>query len=80
MNEDRDDHRPREHDHLVEPMYSGLGVGDEEAARAFLHEVDPDAEEPGVLLRWIRSARRILRRGGEVKPADPGASRPEVDP
>lgn len=25
----QDDYKPRKHDHLVEPVFSGLGVGDE---------------------------------------------------
>ena len=70
MGEDEGDYRPRANDHLVEPMYSGLGVGGDEEAREFLHEVDPEADEPGVFLRFLRSARRLMGRGGAVRPAD----------
>ena len=53
-----DDFEPRENDHLVEPMFAGLGVRGEEAGRA------------GPLARWwsaVRAAwravwRRIFRR------------------
>ena len=75
--DDDDDYRPRKDDHLVEPMFSGLGVNADDDAREFLHEEDPEAEEPGKLLRWIRSARQVMRRDPGVKPADPAASRPE---
>lgn len=27
-----DDYRPREHDHLVEPVFGGLGVGEQRVA------------------------------------------------
>lgn len=61
MDESEDPYLPRKDDHLVEPMYSGLGLdGDEEAAE-LLHEVDPDERRPGRLLRWIRSARDVMR-------------------
>jgi len=62
MTASEEPYQPRKDDHLVEPMYSGLGLdGDEEAAE-FLHEVDPDEPRPrGRWLRWIRSARDVMR-------------------
>ena len=44
-----DDYRPREHDHLVEPMFGGLGVKGEARAK--------DAEPPS---RWRRLWTRLL--------------------
>jgi len=46
------DYRPREHDHLVEPMFGGLGVerrGAEGAQR-----------RPGLLARLLRSVLRLV--------------------
>ena len=48
-------YRPREDDHLVEPVFAGLGVGDEEGAES---ERD-DVRRPGWLARLWRA---LLRR------------------
>ena len=76
MTEDEEEYRPRKDDHRVEPMYSGLGLGDDQARESAgaRHEVEPDSEQPGLLLRWIRSAREIMRGERSVKRT---ASRPK---
>jgi len=61
MNPSNEPYRPRKDDHLVEPLLSGLGFEGDEAAQELLHEVDPELERPGRLLRWIRSARDVMR-------------------
>ena len=54
----QEDFEPRAHDHLVEPMFAGLGVGD-----------DPDRQErpperlPSVVARFLARLRRFLRMG-----------------
>lgn len=45
-----DGYRPREHDHLVEPMFGGLGVEARERAR-----------RPGFLARCLAFLRRLWR-------------------
>ena len=53
-----DDHKPREHDHLVEPMYAGLGCsGDEDGAT---DEAPANTAEGlwGVLGRFLRALKR----------------------
>ncbi len=57
-----DDFEPRENDHLVEPMFAGLGVGEEDAAD---DEAEPQNEEvrTGFLAALLRSLRRWFGRG-----------------
>jgi len=47
-----DEYRPREHDHLVEPMFGGLGI---EPARE-------RAPRPSFLARCLAFLRRLWRR------------------
>ncbi len=54
-----DDYRPREHDHLVEPMFGGLGVKQS-------REVEP---RPGF---WRRLWRALVRL---VRPSRPASGR-----
>jgi hypothetical protein len=61
-----DDYRPREHDHLVEPMFGGLGV-----------EGGPRTDEPlelprGFLRFWRRLWRALVRL---VRPSRPASGR-----
>jgi len=48
-----DDFRPREHDHLVEPMFGGLGVGE----RREVERVSAWRRLWRALLRFLRRAR-----------------------
>jgi hypothetical protein len=55
-----DDYQPRETDHLVEPMFAGLGVGEE-------GEEEPSREEPGAPIEerhngWLAAIVGWLRR------------------
>ena len=54
-----DEYRPREHDHLVEPVFGGLGVRDE--------GTNPPAKKRGpwaALARWLRLLFARLRKTG----------------
>jgi len=57
-----EDYQPREHDHLVEPMFGGLGV--EGAGR-----VEELRGLRGILRRLLRALVRLVR------PSRPGAGR-----
>lgn len=47
-----DDYRPREHDHLVEPVFGGLGVNERPPRRGLL----------AALCRWLGALLARLRR------------------
>ena len=49
-----DSYRPREHDHLVEPMFGGLGVSEEGRERAV------EEEQPSVRRGWIARLLGVL--------------------
>ena len=49
-----DDYRPREHDHLVEPVFGGLGVGERREAE----HASAWRRLWRALLRFLRFARR----------------------
>ena len=54
-----DEYRPREHDHLVEPMFGRLGAGDSQARE---DERKTSAQErAGLLARWLRFLRALVR-------------------
>ena len=67
MNPSNEPYRPRKDDHLVEPLLSGLGLEGDEVAEEMMHEMDPEQDRPGRLLRWIRSARDVMR-GSRSRP------------
>lgn len=54
MSDPDPDYQPRENDHLVEPMFAGLGVGEEEEERA--------KEEPDSRGGWLAALARWWRR------------------
>ncbi|MEW6072108.1 MAG: hypothetical protein AB1726_05850 [Planctomycetota bacterium] len=69
-----EEYRPRATDHLVEPMFAGLGVGDGEEQALEAPAVPPAEDRParGLLAALARVARRLLGRGR--RPPDPGRS------
>ncbi len=59
---ERDEYRPRREDHLVEPMFAGLGVGEDRGEA----DKPPDEEEDsrsGFYATLARLLRRIFRPG-----------------
>ena len=50
MDDPDEPYRPRESDHLVEPMFAGLGVGEKEAE----HPLEEDPTPPTLLIRLLR--------------------------
>lgn len=53
MGDSDETYRPRESDHLVEPMFAGLGVGDEDAGET---EKEPQVR-PTLWTRLVRFLR-----------------------
>ena len=57
-----DEYRPREDDHLVEPMFAGLGVG-EEREEEDAPPVEEEGSRGGFLAALVRLLRRVFRPG-----------------
>ena len=57
-----EDYRPREHDHLVEPVFGGLGVEPRPERRGDGHE--PEGVVRALWRRFVRVLAALVRRAG----------------